>query len=377
MKRPKLLFVGAFPPPGRKIFGGIVTSCRLLLEASLPEKCELVLLDTTQISHPVPHFFVRLVLAMRRFVRFLVLFERSKPVCILVFVSDGASIVEKGVMSWYAAARGVPSLLFPRGGAVIDQCTRSGAMRAFVRVFFMKATIVLCQSEAWQRFAVHQMKLPPERTQILYNWTATPELLEIGRKVRREQTDVKVHLLYVGWVEEAKGIFDLLKMCEKLAETQDFKLSVVGGGAGLAKSQQLCQDSALAHKVTFHGWLEFSELKKLYEAADIFVLPSWAEGMPNSMIEAMAAGLAIVVTRVGCVADFISHNNNGKLVEARNTDELLSAVEELITEPKLRSRLAARAFETANKEFSVEHAVETLTKVVQRAADGKPMNNGQ
>ena len=377
MKRPKLLLVGAFPPPGRKIFGGIVTSCRLLLESSLPEKCELVMLDTTQISHPAPHFLIRLVLAFFRFIRFLVLFERSKPDCILLFVSDGASIVEKGVMSWYVAARGVPSLIFPRGGAVIDQCTRSGSMRTIVRVFFMKATFLLCQSEAWQRFAVHQMKLPPARTQILYNWTATPELLEIGRRAHHKKADTKFHLLYVGWVEEAKGIFDLLKMCEKLADSQDFTLSVVGGGFGLAKSQQFCQDSALAHRVTFHGWLERAELLELYEAADIFILPSWAEGMPNSMIEAMAAQLAIVVTRVGCVADVISHDDNGKLIEARNIDDLLLAVEELMTKPELRRKLAARAFEVASNQFAVEHAVETLTKVVEHAANNKPMNNSQ
>ena len=69
--------------------------------------------------------------------------------------------------------------------------------------------------------------------------------------------------------------------------------------------------------------VERQELFALYETADIFILPSWAEGMPNSMIEAMAARLAIVVTRVGCVADVISNDDNGKLVEARNIDDLL------------------------------------------------------
>ena len=60
------------------------------------------------------------------------------------------------------------------------------------------------------------------------------------------------------------------------------------------------------------------------------------------MIEAMAARLAIVVTRVGCVADVISNDDNGKLVEARNIDDLLLAVEQLIRQPELRHRLYAR-----------------------------------
>jgi glycosyltransferase involved in cell wall biosynthesis len=166
-------------------------------------------------------------------------------------------------------------------------------------------------------------------------------------------------------------------MCGQLVESHDFTLSVVGDGARLREAQQICENSVLAHRVIFHGWLGRSDLLELYDAADIFVLPSWAEGMPNAMIEAMAARTAIVVTRVGCVADIIAHNINGKLVEARNTNELLLAVKDLITDPKLRTKLAANAFETASKEFGLDNAVATLTEQVKSVIGSNPMNNGR
>ncbi len=72
--KPKILIVGAFPPPESKIFGGIVTSCKVLLASSLPDKADLTLIDSTQISNPPPGLRVRLWLAMKRVMTFIRLF---------------------------------------------------------------------------------------------------------------------------------------------------------------------------------------------------------------------------------------------------------------------------------------------------------------
>jgi hypothetical protein len=76
--RPRILFVGAFPPFDSEIFGGIATSCKVLLEASLPAQAELNLLDSTQISNPPPVFAIRLLLAARRCFTYMAQFERRR-----------------------------------------------------------------------------------------------------------------------------------------------------------------------------------------------------------------------------------------------------------------------------------------------------------
>ncbi|HIE83591.1 MAG TPA: hypothetical protein EYQ00_06970 [Dehalococcoidia bacterium] len=111
--RPHVLFVGAFPPTHRKVFGGNVTDCKALLESSFPEHVELTLLDSTQISNPGPSSPVRVVLAIKRLIRFLILFERRRPDALLLFSSGGASLLEKATMAWWARLRSVPSLIFP------------------------------------------------------------------------------------------------------------------------------------------------------------------------------------------------------------------------------------------------------------------------
>lgn len=111
--KPRLLIVGAFPSPHRTVVGGVATSCRVLLQSSLRDRSELVLVDSSQISNPPPGFFVRLVLAMRRMAIYVARLERQRPLAVLLFASPGASAIEKGTMAWYARLRGRKALIFP------------------------------------------------------------------------------------------------------------------------------------------------------------------------------------------------------------------------------------------------------------------------
>jgi hypothetical protein len=171
------------------------------MESSLPARTELILLDSTQISNPPPAFPLRLLLAVRRFSKYLVQFERRRPDVVLLFCSVGASIVEKGIMAWYARFRGANSLMFPRAGAVIDASYGSRLTRLWVRVAFGGARKILCQGPAWQRFAVSLMGFRPEDAPIIPNWAATPALLSIGRQRSFNTGDRPVRLLFLGWLE--------------------------------------------------------------------------------------------------------------------------------------------------------------------------------
>src|SRR5262252_9412363 len=144
VRQPRILIVGAFPPADSKIFGGVVSSCRILLASSLPTRAQLTLVDTTQASNPVPPLLVRLWLAVPRFWRYVSAFERARVDVVLLFTAVGASVAEKGVMAWYARLRGVPAMMCPRGGQVIDDCARSRFTRFYVRLALRGARTILC-----------------------------------------------------------------------------------------------------------------------------------------------------------------------------------------------------------------------------------------
>lgn len=365
-QRPRVLFVGAFPSADRKVFGGMVTSCRALLGSSLPRRLDLDLLDSTQASHPPPRLPVRLVLAFRRFLIFLVRFGRRRPDAVLLFTAVGASVVEKGAMAWYARLRGVPALIFPRGGAMIDACERSAFTRWWVRLAFRGARMVLCQGQAWRAFACNVLGFSAADAPIVHNWTATEEFLAIGRQ-RPMRRDAVVRLLFVGWLDIEKGVAELLAACRPLLLERRVRLVLVGEGNMSEKARAMVQVDALADVVEFRGWLEASQLQAAYAAADVFVLPSWYEGLPNAMVEAMAAKLAIVVSSVGNIPDVVDDGCSALLVAPRDEQALAAALTRVVDDSALRDRLAAAAFEIAQRRFSVEPAADGIYDSVQHA----------
>jgi glycosyltransferase involved in cell wall biosynthesis len=359
----RVLFVGAFPPPSSAVLGGMVTSCRILLSSSLPSKVDLDLLDSTQPSNPPPPFAVRLLRAAGKLAHFVARFERRRPDAVVLFVAVGASIVEKGCMAWYARLRGVPVILFPRGWSVVDDCRDSAFTRTWVRWSFRGARRIICQSEAWQHFATDVLGFAPANVSVIRNWTATAELLDIGaRRVGHE--DSRVRLLFLGWLEAGKGIFELIEACRQLAGSRRFTLDVVGEGNASQEARALVARHDLAAVVRFRGWLRGDELHAALRQSDVLVLPSWAEGLPNAMVEAMAARLAVVISAVGAVPELIKDRRSGLLVEPRDVASLIRALGEIIDDRALRERLALEGHRIAARDFEVESAVRNLVELI-------------
>jgi glycosyltransferase involved in cell wall biosynthesis len=364
--RRRILFVGAFPTPGSAIVGGMVTSCRILLSSSFSSRLDLELLDSTQISNPPPGLAVRLALAARRLMQFIGRFERCHPDAVLLFVAVGASILEKGTMAWYARLRGVPAIMLPRGGAVVDDCRDSVFTRTWVKWSFRGATKIVCQSKTWRRFAIEVLGFAGTNVTVIRNWTATRDLLEIGaRRVARQ--DMCVRLLFLGWLERDKGIFELIEACRRLAGSHRFTLDIAGEGNASAEARALVARHGLNEVVRFRGWLRGQHLEMAMQETEVFVLPSWAEGLPNAMIEAMAARLAIVVTGVGAIPEVITDRQSGILVEPRNADSLARALSAVIIDSKLRENIALEGHRIALRDFEVEAAVEQLLAEIEGA----------
>jgi glycosyltransferase involved in cell wall biosynthesis len=366
-RKPKVLFVGAFPPPDRVVFGGMVTSCRALLRSSFASRVDLTLLDSTQGGHPPAGLLVRGVRALWRLTWYVVLFERCRPDAVLLFAAPGASVVEKGVMAWYARLRRVPALMFPRGGGVMEACRRSGLSRVSVRLAFRGARKILCQGPVWHKFACDVLGFEPEDAPIVPNWTATDDLLALGRE-RRERMDNFVRLLFVGWLDREKGVQELLEACRLLTGTRRCSLTFVGEGNMSEAARAFVTANALATVVTFRGWLASAALNDEYAAADVFVLPSWVEGLPNAMIEAMASRLAVVVSSVGSVPDVIANGREGLLVPPGDVVALSNAISALIDDADLRIRVATAGYQLAQRMFGVETAANALVKHIYASA---------
>ncbi len=163
-------------------------------------------------------------------------------------------------------------------------------------------------------------------------------------------------LLTVGRLEEVKGHIFLIKALELLRKRgYIFKALIVGRKDYKDKLQKEIVDRSLEDKVILTG--ERKDVHELLAIADAFVLPSLWEGLPNVLLEAMAAGLPVVATRVGGIPELITDNETGLLVEAKDNDALAEAIERMIKEPGLRERLGHNAGDYVRKNFDIKRTV--------------------
>jgi glycosyltransferase involved in cell wall biosynthesis len=143
--------------------------------------------------------------------------------------------------------------------------------------------------------------------------------------------------------------------------------SIAGDGTANFQAKKIIRDSGLEDKVTFTGWIFGEKLNDVFKKCQILVLPSWSEGLPNAMIESMAAKLAVVVTNVGNIPDLLTNKKQALIVPKKNIESLTIAIESLILEKELFHSIAEEGYHFVKEHYSVEPAVNLLSKVINNA----------
>ena len=364
LKKSKLLIVGAFPPNDKKIYGGILKSCNIILKSIIREEFEIIIIDSCQISNPPPNFFIRFILAIKRTISLLFKLISNKPDVALIFSSDGASAIEKGVMILFCNSFKCKTLIFPRAGKLIYQVENSKLMYKIIRFLYSKSSIFLCQGKKWKDFALNILSIDKKKVKILNNWTATDELIKIGESRNYDKKIISHKLLFVGWLEKTKGVFDLLKISNNLHSNGiDFNLTLVGGGNAENPIKSYIKNNNLKN-VKLLGWLNSNELTKVFKNHDVFVFPSWYEGMPNVLIEAMASGLAVISSSAGVISDNLNDGKHALLSQPRDNKIFQQNLEKIITNHKLLRKIAINGHYLAKLKFSSKKGMYELKCII-------------
>ncbi len=146
-------------------------------------------------------------------------------------------------------------------------------------------------------------------------------------------------LLYVGRLVRQKGLFELIEATAEVRQRIEFRLVLVGDGLAGDSLRAKVQERGLQAHVWFRGYLLGEDLWNAYRSADAFVLPTWREGFPYAIMEAMHTGLPIVTTRMRGMADHLQEGINALFVEPRNPSDLARALLEILSNDELRRRM--------------------------------------
>jgi glycosyltransferase involved in cell wall biosynthesis len=150
----------------------------------------------------------------------------------------------------------------------------------------------------------------------------------------------KLRILYVGRLLAEKGIFELVESLPRLREQVDATLVVVGEGEEEGALRRRVAELGVEPFVDFRGYLTEGTLADAYASATVFVLPSWSEGFPTVLAEAMDAGLPIVTTRIRGAADHLREDVNALFVAPRDAPGLADALARMLGDADLRGRMS-------------------------------------
>jgi colanic acid/amylovoran biosynthesis glycosyltransferase len=180
----------------------------------------------------------------------------------------------------------------------------------------------------------------------------------------------RIRILCVGRLTPEKGQSLLVDATARLvAEGSPVELVFVGWGPSLPELQADVRRRRLDDRVAFTGALGQDQLAAAFAAADIFCLPSFAEGVPVVLMEAMATGLPVVSTVIAGVPELVRHNESGILVPPGRPDLLAAALQRLVDDPSERVRLGSNGRITVEKEFDLTDNCRRLIEVLRIGGD--------
>ncbi len=187
---------------------------------------------------------------------------------------------------------------------------------------------IIVLSRSWKDW-FRSIGIDQEALIILHNITPEPARIP-SAKVK----DGKTHFLFLGEIGQRKGVFDIIRAISTHLNKAEGRIELkIGGNRNEDKLMSAIKDNGLEGTVTFEGWVGGERKLRLLNWADVYILPSFNEGLPISILEAMSYGCPIISTEVGGIPEVVT--DNGVLVTPGNTEEIWAAMSRYICNPEL------------------------------------------
>jgi glycosyltransferase involved in cell wall biosynthesis len=176
-----------------------------------------------------------------------------------------------------------------------------------------------------------------------------------------------LRLLFVGRLSPEKSLPVVLAALATLPKSVSWSFTIAGDGPQRPHLETEAARLGLTPRVQFTGWVARDRLLPHYQAADLFVFASTDEGMPNTVLEAMACGLPVIATRIAGCEDLVEEGATGLLVPPGNPEALAQAIALLAADPARRTAMAAAARSRAATRFDWRHSAKSYLSLLQAA----------
>jgi glycosyltransferase involved in cell wall biosynthesis len=244
--------------------------------------------------------------------------------------------------SWFvrlAKAMGRKVVLHIHGGGFREYYNTNPS---WILKILKKADCVLALTDSWRKFYSDDLQLP--------NVVTVPNIVS-NPQIKGVEHDGRFHLLFLGFIVEQKGIFDLIEVIKKHKAEWNGKLLLhVGGSHEVERLQSFIKNNGLENLIQYEGWVSGDKKIMLLNLMDAYILPSYIEGLPISILEALSYGKPVITTPVGGIPEVINEQN-GFLFEPGDHNAMYKIINSIVLNPTRLKEKAVNAKNSVDKNF--------------------------
>lgn len=225
-----------------------------------------------------------------------------------------------------------------------------------IKKTMISADMVIALSSRWKNDLIKISQR--DNVKVIYN----PVLVDRFNKSYCNEDN----LIFMGRVGKRKGIYDLLEIMPKIIHNYpNVKLYICGDG-DIDNVKQIILDNKLDKNIYLLGWISGDEKLEILSKSSINILPSYNEGLPVSILEAMSTGIPTIATNIAGIPEEIENGKNGYLIEVGDKDALYNSIIDLLENPELRKKMGNASLIKVKKYFDISVIEKQLLEIYKK-----------
>lgn len=371
----KILMVGPLPPT----VGGITTFITGTLESDLNRKYKFIAFGTERPTFGIvrdvgdytlmfrvglPYLVKSIVSTISHLLMFPFVLIMKSPDLVHIHTSTYWSFWENAVYILVSNLFFKKTIVHIHGGAFNKFYKDSNYLVKFLmRKILNLSDRVIALSPKWKRFFTDL--IPQNKILVLENFVNFSRYAQFKRKVYLSDDTIKV--LFIGGAQaKTKGIYDIFKAIPIIVRQNENIYFAFVGCANIERLDVISKEEENISHVRIWDYVYGDQKINIFTNSDIFVLPSYSEGFPIAMLEAMAAGLPIIATSVGAISEVIEDGKNGFLIKTGDYHALAEKILTLAKDRKLRQKMGRTNIEKIRKQYDREVLMRKLSFVYEK-----------